>query len=156
MIRLDVNDQVGNPIELLAGKEPHACRKLVRILNRHEGIDLKMKFSVVLEACFRRVNVLDARHARPTYRHLPDVLDPLLIRHGVHQLVTRVAHNVNGCKQNDQTDSESAPVIGRGKNAEGRRASDQARRVQLGLRLFLCRRAKRRPPVRRFRCGDHI
>src|SRR5580704_15186179 len=98
---LDMNYYVGNPVELFAYQEPGSCGQLMRILNGHLRVDFEVQLYMILKASLTRVNLLDAFDSWLAQGHIPNSLDSPLVRHGVHEFVAGVSHNMKCRKQDD-------------------------------------------------------
>jgi hypothetical protein len=114
MKRFDVDNDVGDPIELLPNQKSGSCGEIMGILQRHLWIDLKMKLDVILKASLTGVNLLNAVDAGFAQGYVPNARNSLLVRHGVHELIACVSHDMQCGKQNDEPYSKSAPMISGG------------------------------------------
>lgn len=94
MKTFNVDNDVGDPIEMLANQEARSCGEIVEVLYRHLWIDLKVEFDMELQACLAGENLLHGQHTFRTQCHVPNSLNPLFVWHRVHQFIARVPDHV--------------------------------------------------------------
>ena len=113
--RLHVNYYIGYPVELVADQKPRSCGEIVRVLNGHLRVDFEVKLDMILKASVTRVNLLNAFNAGRGQGHVPNALDPLPTRHGIHEFIACVSHDVQCGEKYDQPYCKSTPMICGGK-----------------------------------------
>ena len=92
-----MDNDVGDPIEVLANQEARSCREIVGVLYRHLWIDLKVEFDMVLQACLAGEDLLHAQHTFRTQCRVPNSLihDRYLSRDG-GVVLARVSEGTDG------------------------------------------------------------